>query len=104
MIEKRFLAVAFGIDISMAAHAEVHAGNAGCRRLMREAMTIEAIDRQLAGVELMAEWDGLPVLVGQICASLRIEETDAGGHNARQQQGDGAMPQDMAHGRFEELD
>ncbi len=41
----------------------------------------------------------VPVLVGQICASLGIEETDAGGHQARQQQDDGALPQDVSHGR-----
>lgn len=66
MIEESLDAWLIRVHIPMTSHAKLQAGHAGGRRLMGRAMTIETVQTEPPGMELVAERDGLTILSGQV--------------------------------------
>jgi hypothetical protein len=85
-------------DVLMAPHAEAHRWNSGCRGLWGVSMAVQTIQSELTGMDFMTEGDGLPVLLGQICAALRIEKTDGNRDDAGQEDDHRAVPPGFVHG------
>jgi hypothetical protein len=70
VIEKSLYALLIRVQILMATHAEMEARNAGGRRLVGSAVTIQTIQVELSRMKCMAEGNGLTVLRGGIGAAL----------------------------------
>jgi len=84
MAEQSLVIVVGRADVLMAPHAEAQGWNSCRRGLWGVSMAVQTIQSELTGMDFMTEGDRLPILLGQICASLRIEKTHRHCHEAHQ--------------------